>query len=449
LGRNLDLSSNARFHAVKILTEFDRKNRRLSDIFRDYFHSNLLPPSIFPTITYLVQETTRWRGYLDYLLSKHFHGRFHKAEYLLKDILRLGAYEVLFRENVPNYASVSEAVELTRVLVNAKASGMVNAILRQIQLSDRPDARCLKDDDPPERIAAITSHPKWIIDRWLRYFGFDRTLKLCIWNNKIPTFTICRNRIKITQRDFESFLDQNNIQWNRKAIVGEFYEVDQIAFLKECREFNMGYFSIQDLSAGLVTSLIDVDTGSTILDICAAPGGKATYLAERLGNKVTIYAYDSDEMRLRRLHENVKRLGLDSIRIARKDATKDYYPMADTILLDVPCTGTGVIAKRADLRWRRRENHLEEMKTLQTSILSHMSTFVRKGGKIVYATCSLEPEENWGVVDTFIGENKYFKIIRSEEHISKIFIDERGALHTYPPEHGLDGVFAVILTRTS
>jgi len=444
----LDLSSNARFHAVKILTEFDRRNQRLSDISRDYFYSHSFPPQILSTVTYLVQETTRWRGYLDYLLSKRFHGRFHKIEYLLQNILRLGLYEILFREHVPKYASVNEAVELARLLMNEKASGIVNAILRQIHLSDRPSIEDLKRDDPLEKIAAITSHPEWIIQRWLHHFGFDNTLKLCAWNNKIPTFTIRRNRMKVTRRDFESFLDQHNIQWNREVIMEEFYSIDQVAILKESREFEMGYFSIQDLSAGLVTLLLDVESSSTILDVCAAPGGKATHLAERLGNKSTIYAYDSDVVRLQRLGENIERLGLSSIRVAQQDATQDRYPMADVILLDAPCTGTGVMAKRADLRWRRMGNHVEEMRSLQIRILSHMSAFVEEGGKIVYATCSLEPEENWGVIDIFLKKNHHFRLKRSNACVSQQFIDIRGALHTYPPDHGLDGVFAVILERT-
>jgi len=443
----LDLSSNARFHAVNILTEFDSENRRLSDIMKDYFDSFVLPSDIYPTITYLVQETTRWRGYLDYILSKQYHGRFHKIEYLLKGILRLGVYEILFREQVPCYASVSEAVELTRELVNEKASGLVNAILRQIQVSDKPDTKHLEENDSPERIAAFTSHPEWMIKRWLHHFGFQKTLRLCTWNNKTPSFFIRRNQIKIGQKEFESFLDQNRIQWKRKQSLKEFYEVDQIVFLKDCREFEMGLFFFQDPSAGLVTHLINTDKELTILDVCAAPGGKTTYLKERLGNKVTLYAYDSDNRRLGQLKENIKRLELNSIRIAQHDATKDNYPTADVILLDVPCTGTGVLAKRADLRWRRQENNVKEMQSIQKNILSHMSAFVQKEGKLLYTTCSLEPEENWDVVDSFLLENNRFILMQSEVYIPQMFVDKKGALFTFPPDHGLDGVFAVTLER--
>ena len=218
--------------------------------------------------------------------------------------------------------------------------------------------------------------------------------------------------------------------------------------MRASAEFEAGYFSIQDHSAGLVTHLLGDNSGSTILDVCAAPGGKTSYLAERLGNKAAIYAYDSDEARVKRLEENIRRLGLDSVRVGRRDATVDEYPRADAVLLDVPCTGTGVMAKRADLRWRRKERDLKGMGSLQLGMLSHMSDRVSPGGMMVYATCSLEPEENWGVVDTFLRETPSFVLGSLQSKVLEKFTDERNALQTFPPDDGMDGVFAVILERT-
>ena len=443
---NLAVNRNARFHAVQILTQFDRTNRRLSDIFSDYFASTEVPRGIRPSVTHLVQESMRWRGYLDSLLSKLYHGRFHKTEYFLRNILRLGAYEILFREHVPDYAAVSEAVRLTQTVLGHRAVGAVNAVLRRIRATDRPDSSNLQSDEPLERIAAVTSHPPWMIDRWLRHFGFEKTLKLCGWDNRLPVPSVRRNRTKVGRSEFESFLDKLDIVWETNSILSEFYHVDRIAALRATGEFDKGYYSIQDISAGLVTRLINIDKGSVILDVCAAPGGKTTYLAERLGNKGTIYAYDSDDGRLSLLKENMERLGLDSVQVGLRDATVDEYPMAKTVLLDVPCMGTGVMSKRADLRWRRTENEIEQMTGLQLKMLSHMSPFVETGGCLVYATCSVEPEENWGVVDRFLEKNVDFTV-RQPGDLLKPFADERGALHTFPPDNGMDGVFAVVLDR--
>lgn len=446
--RNLAPRLDARLYAVQILSDAERQNRRLSDVINDHLGSKNLPLEIRPTVTHLVQEITRWRGYLDYLLSRYYKGRFHKIEYLLRNILRLGAYERVFRTHIPEYAVVNEAVKLTRTLVNEDAVGITNAILRKIHSTDRPNLEELRPGDSPERISAITSHPRWMIDRWLRQFGFDRTLDLCVWNNQPPTFTVRRNRIRVNRKDFELFLDRANVSWKRKKSLPDFYDVDHISRLMETDQFRMGHYSVQDLSAGLVVQLLDADASSTILDVCAAPGGKSSYLAERLRNKGRIHAYDVEEARLTRLRATVKRLGLDSIQISKRDTTSDEFPVADSILLDGPCTGTGVMAKRADLRWRRNEKDIKEMSMLQLKMLFHMWTFVRKRGALVYATCSLEDEENWGVVDRFLSGHKGVRIRRANGRVPNKYVDERGALHTFPPAHGLDGVFAVILQRT-
>ncbi len=431
-----------------ILSEFDRQNRRLSGTINDYFRSIKLAREDYPTITHLVQETTRWRGYLDSLLSERYRGRFQKMEYRLRNILRLGAYEILFRSRVPRYAVVNESVTLARRAVNEKASGVANALLRTIQSTDYPRPEELRADDSPEKISRITSHPEWMIERWLQSFGFEKTRELCTWNNRPPSFSVRRNCLKVGQKDFERFLNRQNVRWTRKESLGEFYDVDKLARLGHTQEFESGYFSVQDMSGGLVVLLLDADEKSRILDVCAAPGGKSTYLAERLGNKGEICAYDVDEARLSLLVDNIQRLALDSIQISQGDAVLDKFPAGDRVLLDVPCSGTGVMAKRADLRWRRRKSHIQEMQSLQLRMLSHMSDFVKPGGLIVYATCSLEEEENWEVADLFLAQSEGFDVLRADGVVPDRYVDERGALHTYPPDHGLDGVFAVILERS-
>lgn len=436
---------DARFHTVQILTQFDRSGSRLSQILAAYFKS-AVAKSDRPTVTFLVQEVTRWRGYLDHLLARFFKGDFAGSDHVLQNVLRLGAYEIIFRDRVPPYAAVDEAVRLATEQVSNKAAGLVNAVLRQIRPSHLPKLNHLTGEDSLDRIAAVTSHPKWMIERWIDCDGFERTLRLCEWNNQIPQFSIRRNRKKMSAAEFESFLLQNDIRWRQSPILNHFYLVNNISELRASAEFHNGHFSFQDVSGGLVTHLVEEDFTGVLIDACAAPGGKTSYLAERLDPGAVVHSYDSDRRRLQRLRETLSRLNLKTVRTDGKDATRDDYPMADVVLLDVPCTGTGVMAKRADLRWRRHRSHLPEMLRLQELILRHMSSFVKPGGRVIYATCSLEPEENWGVVEMFMNRQRYFELQPLPDAMTA-FADDRGALTTFPPDDRIDGVFAVSLRR--
>ncbi|HIC74804.1 MAG TPA: 16S rRNA (cytosine(967)-C(5))-methyltransferase RsmB [Candidatus Marinimicrobia bacterium] len=441
MGRRPD----ARFHAAQILTQFDRSERRLSQIYSDYFQSDAAPQDR-PAVTFLVQEVTRWRGYLDHLLVRFFKGDFSSSELVLKNILRLGAYEIIFRKQVPAYAAVNEAVQMATEQVSKKAAGLVNAVLRKIDPSHLPRPDQLTNEDSTARIAAVTSHPRWIIKRWINSFGFERTLKLCEWNNRIPQFSIRRNRKKVSRGKFESLLSENSIEWSQSPVMADFYTVNNVSELRSSAEFLNGDFSFQDISAGFVTHLVDEDFTGILVDACAAPGGKASYFAERLGDGAVIHSYDADRGRLQRLRETLSRLDMPTVHISCKDAMRDDYPVGDVVFLDVPCTGTGVMAKRADLRWRRHPSHLSEMLQLQESILRHMSTFVKPGGKLIYSTCSLEPEENWGVVEIFMKKQRQFEVAPLPDSVTA-FTDGKGALATFPPDDGIDGVFAVSLRR--
>ncbi len=438
---------NSRFHTIQILTEFDRENPRLSRLFSDYFSSHSLPKSERMTITHLVQETTRWRGYLDHVLSTLYNRQYKKVEYRLKNILRLGCYELIFRERTPSYAIVNSAVNLAKGLVNRKAGGLVNSILRQIDSTYQPDIDTLSGESSVEEISLLTSHPSWMIDRWLRHFGFSNTIDLCQWNNSIPQFTIRRSQLRIDSETLEKFLTHSEIDWKKCEFDSNFYFVNRIVHLRNSDEFKAGCFSFQDISGGIVTNLIEGQKGDYILDVCAAPGGKSTYLAERFGNNITIHSYDVNEDRLEKIKENVKRLRLHNITVEKKDATRDHYPPANTILIDAPCTGTGVMAKRADLRWRRRKEDIREMQQLQLDILNNVTLSIQTGNEIIYTTCSLEPEENWGVIKKFLHHNDDLYIFPLETRIDSNFIDNHSAICTFPPRDNMDGVFAVKLIK--
>ncbi len=436
-----------RFHTINILTELDLTHKRLSLISSHYLNSRNVNSQLRPTITYLTQEITRQRGFLDTILSRRYHGNFNKLDKCVRNILRLGAFEIIFRESVPPYASVNSAVQLTKKVGSTNLTGVVNAILRQLDPTMKPDLSHPDKEKSVKELAFELSHPEWMIKRWITQYGYQNTVELCIWNNQSPVYTIRRNRLQIDQDEFELWLNMMRIKWERSQANSHFYMIDQASKLRISDGFLNGYFTFQDISAGIVSKLAYENYNEVLLDVCCAPGGKISYLAELMGNKGSLFAYDVDERRLDKVRENIARLNLNCIQLGLKDATKDDFPESDLILLDVPCSGTGVMAKRADLRWRRCEKNILEMATIQKNILNHMVTYLIDGGKLIYSTCSLEHEENWGVINSFLKFNKNFQVVKPKQSGLSDLIDNTGALVTFPPRDSMDGVFAVVLER--
>ena len=438
-----------RAHAVAILDHFDKERFRLSSIYEKYFDSNILNRKYRSEITHLVQEIMRQRSFLDYVITSLFMGHYRSADPTLKNALRLGVYEILFRDHVPDFAAVNEAVNLIKRKRGKGPAGLTNALLRKVRTNISSIIEKPSSSLSLTKSSALLSHPKWLMKRWINYFGWEETEKLCLWNNQMPTITIRMNSYRTNQIELENSMSKENIFWKKNEILPEYYLIKETSKLMNSHQFFKGDFSFQDVSSGLIASLIKPKQGDTVLDVCAAPGGKICAIAEKLKNKGIFYAYDINPDRVRLLKNTVNRLGLNSIFCGEKDATIDNFPKASFVLVDAPCTGTGVMGKRADLRWRRKKSDIREMVKIQKNILSHCINFVKYTGELVYATCSLEPEEDWNIIDEFLEKNSNFSILNANKRVSKNFIDKRGALSTFPPEHGIDGVFGVILKRNS
>lgn len=440
---------SARAHAVAILDRFEKDRLKLSSIYEEYFDSNQLNKKYKPEITHLVQEVMRQRAFLDYIIRYLFMGNYQSAESTLKNTLRLGVYEILFRDHVPDFAAVNEAVNLIKRKRGKGPAGLTNALLRKVRKNLNSIIEKPSSSMSLAKSSVLLSHPEWLMKRWINYFGWEKTEKLCRWNNKMPGIFLRMNPYKTNHNELENFMIKENIFWEQNKFLREFYFVKQTYKLRNSHQFKKGHFSFQDISSGLIATLIKPKKDDIVLDVCAAPGGKACAIAEKMKNKGIIHAYDINPERVKLLQDTVNRLGLNSIFCGNKDATFDNFPKASSILVDAPCTGTGVMGKRADLRWRREKSDIDEMVILQNKILSHCVDFLENSGELVYATCSLEPEENWGIIDQFLAKHSNFSVINANTRISDSFLDKRGALSTFPPDHGTDGVFGVILKKNS
>lgn len=396
-----------------------------------------------------VAGVTRWRRWLDFLLAAFYRGPFEEMERPLKIILRIGLYDLLFLRT-PAHAAVHENVELAKQEVRRGAAGLVNGILRSIdrQRDDLPEP---DTGDVAEDLAIRHSHPTWIVRRWVERFGPEATRALLVWNNRRPVYGLRVNTRRTAPEAFQAQLDAHEVAWSPSPYLDDFVRVKRLQPVLQAGWLDAGQCAVQDESAGLIVRLLDPQPGETIADTCAAPGGKTLYAAERMNGEGTIYAADVNERRLNLVCEAAEAHGVaDMIHLHAADlrdwAASPEAPQADRVLLDAPCSGLGVLSKRADLRWQRDPKDLKELATLQDALLDAAARLVRPGGLLVYSTCTIEPEENRQRVEAFLERHEDFALDPAAPYVPEAVTDG-DYLATLPHEHGIDGAFGARLRR--
>ena len=426
-----------RRHAVNVLTIFDKEKGQLKNIRDVYCQKHDIAGIHRQRLTAITNDVIRWRGRLDHWMNGLLNKPNQKMQPELKNVLRAGLYEVVMDETTPAYAAVNAYVEIAKRTLGNGPGKLTNAILRkttELNSISKPD-NC--------ELNTWHSYPLWLWEKWTKQFGSNKTIALVKYFNETPKMDIRRNDSQLSHEELNSFCDEHDINielWNNSEI---FYKVQ-----RNMAELNIlivaGKVGVQNRASGMVVELLDPKPGETILDVCAAPGTKAAYTAELMAGDGKLYVSDSRADRLEKFEPTFENIAVDV-----KDASKDEYPIADAVLIDAPCSGTGVIGKKPDIRWRRSQNEMNEFVALQGNILNHMSQFLKPVGRIIYSTCSIEPEENWGVVDAFLKLNTNFYMDMETNIIPDSWLDNRGALAPFPSESKTDGMFAVKLINGS
>jgi len=437
------MKPNARYLAIKVLNRFDSSTQQLSLIRQHVFLQFKPEGNVKSRTLVLTNECIRLKDRLDVCIKSISGKELSRLNANLISILRIGFYEIIYDESIPNYAAVDSAVDLTKQLLNRKAAGLTNAVLRKLIRTIEADPNWY---NPLEQTHGWHSMPQWIQIRWREQFGENGANALINYFNRQPKTFIRINESLETVSSVK--LELEKLEVESQTVFGPFLKLNSGAGKILFTElFQSGKISIQNPSAGAIVNLLNLKEGDTVLDICAAPGTKSLYMAELVGTSGKVLAYDVDKHRLNRGMSDQKRHRYNTISWEKKDATKDTYPMSDYILLDVPCTGTGVMGRKPDIRWRRREQDINDMSSLQLNILNHVSNFLNVGGTLVYGTCSLEQEENWNVVEQFLKLNPTFQLRKNISEIPEDWMNENGCLQTLPHVHGVDGMFAATLTR--
>ncbi len=401
----------------------------------------------------LVYGVLRWMGKLDWIISAYSRIRPQKMERPVIYILRMGTYQLLFMDRVPPHAAVDEAVKLAKGVGKKDAASFINGILRGIAEGKKevswPDLRT----DPPHHICTYYSHPLWMVRRWIDQWGVEETIALCQANNEIPPFTARVNTLKGSRKEAIQRLQDEGIEAKPTPFSSTGLILKNPPPLARWKLFQNGWFQLQDEASQLVSYILDPQPGERILEICAAPGGKTTHLAQLMENRGEIMAVDISPVKLRLLQENCRRLGVFIVKTLALDATSPLslsLGSFDRVLVDAPCTGLGTLRRNPDGKWRVKEADISRLQKLQQQILSQAASMVKRGGLLVYSTCTLTQEENEEVIQTLLAEQEEFLLEDVTPYLppaSKTLVDGRGFLFTLPHRHGTDGIFAVRIRK--
>ena len=410
-------------------------------------------------VTEITSGTFRWLAVLDHVIQGATGRPNSRIDPEVMTVLRLGVYQLLYLERVPPSAAVNESVHLVRKVGKASASGMVNAVLRRVAVTRNdlklpPEPRASDSTEVQLAFLSLTcSHPQWLVQRWLERLGFPKTVNWVRFNNTPPPLTLRANRLRITPEHLARRLAKHGVtteptRFARDGLVVISGNPFRGPLAAE------GLFLAQDEASQLVAELVAPCPGERILDACAAPGGKTTALAASLSSDGMLVASDFRFSRLRLLKQIVTEFGAAGAQLVQLDLRQPapFAPVFDKVLVDAPCSGLGILRRDPEIRWRRQAEDLRRYAKEQLTIVSQAAAAVRPGGRLVYATCSGEPEENDDVVMNFLSQHTDFETVPINQldplaRGLRRALDERGRIVTTPPTHQLESFFAVTLRR--
>jgi 16S rRNA (cytosine967-C5)-methyltransferase len=442
------LYAGPRGTAVKILNRIERTDSYLDKLLDVELRSGELSDLDKNLLAEIVHGVMRWQGRLDWVLNGFTHGNFSKSEVNVKNTARVALYQLLFLTHVPHYAAVNEAVEFIKRIRGEKSGHLVNAVLRNIIRSLDAIHYPKPDDDLAQYLAVYYSHPLWMVKRWMTRFEREELEKFLAVNNEIPSLTLRINKLKIAPPEFLSMLDTARITYQGSSFIDYFIKLKSLSGIGQMKMFQSGFFSIQDESAALAVLLLDPQPGDRVIDMCAAPGGKTTFIAELMNNQGELLAVDKYESRLRIIKINCERLGIRNVRLHVADGTVIDTPQADRVLIDVPCSGLGVLRKKPDIKWKREPEDIERLARQQTNLLERGAQLVKPGGVLVYSTCTTEPEENGMQIRSFLDRHPEYSLDDASRFVNKAAVGPDGSIETFPHRHHIDGTYAARLVKS-
>lgn len=384
---------------------------------------------------------------IDYIISKNINIRLKKVSTYILAILECGVYQIMFMDKVPHSAAVNEAVKLTKTKKLQRSSGFVNAVMRSI-LKNKDSIEYPKDKT--EYLSIYYSFPKWLVEKWVNDFGFERASSIIHGLSGKADLYFRVNTLKTDANSLKESLKNSGCEVSVYKNP-DFPSLDcmllckGVSDIENLDEYKNGLFYVQDFAACLTVEILDVKEGMTVADMCAAPGGKTTHIAEKMNNKGKIYAFDMYEHKINKINENAKRLGIDIIDAKVCDSSvniKELNGVCDRVLVDAPCSGLGIIRRKPDIKYSRTSDDSIELSKISYAILDNAKNYLKSGGIMVFSTCTIEQIENDDVVNEFLKNNNNFKkqVIRCNK-------DNDGSITLYPDTDNCDGFYMCKLLK--
>ena len=440
---------NVREMALHILQAVDTKRVFSDKLLESTLSKSNLDKRDKDFLTMLVKGTLRRRGTIDWTLDRYVQGGVDGLPAWARNALRLGAFQIFYMDRVPPSAATNESVSLVRKYCGRALGGLANAVLRKCAAEKGEIRYPERSADPVEAIAVEHSHPKWVVERWISRFGEEETAALCAANNEVSHVDLRANLLKTTPSRVADLLERQGLEITRGRFNPQIVRVRGEISIVKMDGFRQGFFTVQDESESLVALLLAPHPGERVLDLCAAPGGKATHIYELMKGTGIVLAADVSPGRVASMAAAIDRMGCEGVTPVVADGREFASRLPfHKVLVDAPCSGLGVLGKKADARWRKTPDSFSFLSALQFSLLMSAADHVAPGGAIVYSVCTTEPEETDDVVRKFVEQRADFSVEDAGGLLPPDVVEPNGSMRTYPHKHGVDGAFAVRFVRS-
>lgn len=438
---------NAREIAYKVLLDIEKNKNYSNMAINKHFKDVKLSNQDRGLATEIIYGVIENKYYIDYMIDKLSKVKTNKMEIYVKTLLRMGIYQIMFLNSISDYAAVNETVNLAKKK-NSKVSGFINGILRNV-IRQKESIGDIKVKDDVDYLSIKYSYDKWMIRNWIIHFGREFTEELLEANSQRPSIYLRTNTSKITRDELIEKLEEQNIKASKVNVVDEAVKVENLKDIENNILYKEGLFTVQDISSMLVGKVMNPKENSLVLDVCSAPGGKTTHMATLMNNTGQVVSRDIYEHKLKLIKASCKRLGLSNVDVQEFNGLsldKESIGKFDYVLADVPCSGLGIIRRKPEIKYKEKEE-FRDLPPIQKKILENTSKYVKKGGTLIYSTCTIQDSENIDVINEFLQKNKNFELAPINEVKVDLDNQEKGYMKIYPNVHEMDGFFISKLIR--
>ncbi len=440
---------SARETALSVLYRYDKENAYLNIAFKNALSASELGKEDSAFLKELVFGTVKYKITLDYVISSFSSVRLKKISPYILNILRMSAYQMLFMSKIPKSAAVNEGVKLAKKYGHKASSGFVNAVLRKISLLDE-----IAYPEGNDALSVKYSHPQELAEFYIKTFGKEKTEEILSANLSAPPVCLRANSLFVTREELISLLHSEGFEAEAAPVSKQAVFVKSGGDIAKTKAYKSGLCTIQDQASQLAAVMLAPEKGDLVLDMCSAPGGKTTHIAELMENEGKIFAFDLYEKRLSDVETQAERLKVSSVLTTKAHNAEipmpQFYEKADRILLDVPCSGLGIIRRKPDIKYKDDLLNFRQLVKTQQNILNICSKYLKINGVMVYSTCTINPAENMGVIDNFLKTHKNFCVDKPEAGLLTEYAESvlRSGCGTFFPGMS-DGFFICRLRRTN